>query len=145
MSTQIPLIEEKEQAGFSAVPQVGRKIPKKDDEISLLDLLIVMGNQEIMILWLTAVSAALGLVVSLLLPVRYTAIVVVLPPQQGTSMGAALASQLGNLGGMAALAGSSLGVKNPNEMFVAMFKTRTVEDAVIEHFSLMRSEERRVG
>src|ERR1035438_10451891 len=134
MSTQIPLIEEKEQAGFSAVPQVGRKIPKKDDEISLLDLLIVVGNRKSMILWLTAVSAALALVVSLLLPVRYTAIVVVLPPQQGTSMGAALASQLGNLGGMAALAGSSLGVKNPNEMFVAMFKTRTV-----------RSEERRVG
>ena len=143
MSTQIPLIEEKEQAGFSAVPQVGRKIPKKDDEISLLDLLIVVGNRKSMILWLTAVSAALALVVSLLLPVRYTAIVVVLPPQQGTSMGAALASQLGNLGGMAALAGSSLGVKNPNEMFVAMFKTRTVEDAVIEHFSLMKEYNQR--
>jgi uncharacterized protein involved in exopolysaccharide biosynthesis len=44
---------------------------------------------------------------------------------------------------MAALAGSSLGVKNPNEMFVAMFKTRTVEDAVIEHFSLMKEYNQR--
>jgi hypothetical protein len=30
-------------------------------------------------------------------------------------MGAALASQLGNMGGMAALAGGSLGIKNPND------------------------------
>jgi uncharacterized protein involved in exopolysaccharide biosynthesis len=53
-------------------------------------------------------------------------------------MGAALASQLGNLGGMAALAGGSLGLKNPNDMFVAMFKSRTVEDAMVQHFGLMQ-------
>ena len=53
-------------------------------------------------------------------------------------MGAALASQLGNLGGMAALAGGSLSLKNPNDMFVAMFKSRTVEDAMVQHFGLMQ-------
>jgi uncharacterized protein involved in exopolysaccharide biosynthesis len=53
-------------------------------------------------------------------------------------MGAALASQLGNMGGMAALAGGSLGLKNPNDMFVAMFKSRTVEDAMVQHFGLMQ-------
>jgi uncharacterized protein involved in exopolysaccharide biosynthesis len=53
-------------------------------------------------------------------------------------MGAALASQLGSMGGMAALAGGSLGLKNPNDMFVAMFKSRTVEDAMVQHFSLMQ-------
>jgi uncharacterized protein involved in exopolysaccharide biosynthesis len=53
-------------------------------------------------------------------------------------MGAALASQLGNLGGMAALAGGSLGLKNPNDMYVAMFKSRTVEDAMVQHFGLMQ-------
>jgi uncharacterized protein involved in exopolysaccharide biosynthesis len=53
-------------------------------------------------------------------------------------MGAALASQLGNMGGMAALAGGSLGVKTPNDMYVAMFRSRTVEDAMVQHFSLMQ-------
>jgi uncharacterized protein involved in exopolysaccharide biosynthesis len=53
-------------------------------------------------------------------------------------MGAALASQLGSMGGMAALAGGSLGLKNPNDMFVAMFKSRTVEDAMVQHFDLMQ-------
>ena len=40
---------------------------------------------------------------------------------------------------MAALAtgGSSL-LKNPNDMYVAMFKSRTVEDAMIDHFGLMQ-------
>ena len=47
-------------------------------------------------------------------------------------------SQLGNLGGMAALAGNSLGIKNPNEMYVAMLKSRTVEDAMVKRFELMR-------
>jgi uncharacterized protein involved in exopolysaccharide biosynthesis len=53
-------------------------------------------------------------------------------------MGAALASQLGNMGGMAALAGGSLGIKNPNDMYAAMFKSRTVEDAMVQHFGLMQ-------
>jgi uncharacterized protein involved in exopolysaccharide biosynthesis len=53
-------------------------------------------------------------------------------------MGAALASQLGNLGSLGALAGGSLGLKNPNDMFVAMFKSRTVEDAMVQHFGLMQ-------
>jgi tyrosine-protein kinase Etk/Wzc len=61
-----------------------------------------------------------------------------MPPQQNSSMGAALASQLGSMGGMAALAGGSLGLKNPNDMFVAMLKSRTVEDAMVQHFGLMQ-------
>ena len=58
-----------------------------------------------MVLWVTAVFAILAIVISLLLPVRYTATVTLLPPQESSSMGAALTSQLGNLGGMARLAG----------------------------------------
>jgi uncharacterized protein involved in exopolysaccharide biosynthesis len=42
------------------------------------------------------------------------------------------------LGGMAALAGGSLGLKSSNAMFVAMFKSRTVEGAMVEHFGLMQ-------
>lgn len=61
-----------------------------------------------------------------------------LPPQQNTSISAALASQLGSLGGMAALAGGGLGLKNPNDMFVGMLRSRTVEDAMVQHFGLMQ-------
>ena len=91
-----------------------------------------------MVLRTTLVFTVLAIVISLLLPVRYTATVTLLPPQEGSSMGAALASQLGNLGGMAALAGGSLGLKNPNERYVAMLQSRTVEDAMVKRYGLMQ-------
>jgi tyrosine-protein kinase Etk/Wzc len=110
-----------------------------DAEISVLDLLIVVAERKRTVLWGTASFAVLALVISLLIPKRYTATVTLLPPQEGSSMGAALASQVGNLGGMAAsLAGSSLGIKNPNDRYAAMFRSRTVEDAMVQHFGLMR-------
>ena len=45
---------------------------------------------------------------------------------------------------MAALAtgGSSL-LKNPNDMYVAMLRSRTVEDGMIDHFGLMQEYHKR--
>ena len=113
------------------------------DEISLLDLLIVLAERKALIFKITVIFAVVAVIVSLLLPVRYTATVILLPPQQSASMGTALASQLGSMGGVAALAGGSLGLKNPNDMFVGMLKSRTVEDAMVEHFELMREYHKR--
>ncbi len=110
----------------------------KDEEISLLDLLIILAERKCIVLSFTLGFAILGIVVSLLLPVRYTATVTLLPPQQNSSIGSALASQLGSLGGIASLATGGLSLKNPNEMFVAMLKSGTVEDAMVQHFDLMR-------
>jgi uncharacterized protein involved in exopolysaccharide biosynthesis len=113
------------------------------DEISLLDLLIVLAERKALIFKITVIFAVVAVIVSLLLPVRYTATVILLPPQQSASMGNALASQLGSMGGVAALAGGSLGLKNPNDMYVGMLKSRTVEDSMVEHFELMREYHKR--
>lgn len=121
-------------------------IAKQDDNLSLLDMLVVIVDHRALIFWIVTVVTVLAIVVSLLLPKRYTATVTVLPPQSGSPLGAMLASQLGSmggsgmssLGGMAALAGSSLGLKNPNDRYVGMLRSRIVEDAVIEHFGLQQ-------
>lgn len=110
------------------------------DEISMLDLLIVLASRKRLILWITAVFAILAIVVSLILPPRYTATVVLLPPQQNSSLSTQLAAQLGSIGGIAASlagGGGSL-LRNPNDMYVAMFKSHFVEDAMVERFELMR-------
>ncbi|WP_158751025.1 Wzz/FepE/Etk N-terminal domain-containing protein [Acidobacterium sp. S8] len=107
------------------------------DEISLLDLLIILARRKWLIVKFALGFALVALLVSLLLPKKYTAMTTVLPPQQGSSLSSAIMSQIGNLGSLGALAGSSMGLKNPNDMFVAMFKSRTVEDAMIERFGLM--------
>ncbi|MBW4039384.1 MAG: chain length determinant family protein [Acidobacteria bacterium] len=107
-------------------------------EVSFLDLLIVAARRKRMIVGVTFGAAIVSLIVSLLLPKEYTATVTLLPPQQNTSMGAALASQLSGMGGMAALAGGGgLGLKNPNDKYVALMKSRTVEDAMVLHYGLM--------
>jgi len=109
-----------------------------EDEISLLDLLIVLAERKRTVLLTTLVFAVLSIAVSLLLPKRYTAKVTLLPPQQNSSMSTMLASQLGSLGGLASLAGGGLGLKNPNDMYVAMFKSETVEDAMVNRYGLMQ-------
>ena len=111
---------------------------EQNNEISLLDLLIILARRKWLILKFTFGFALIALIISLLLPKRYTALTTVLPPQQNSSLSSALMSQIGNLGSLGALAGSSMGLKNPNDMFVAMFKSRTVEDAMIERFGLMQ-------
>ncbi|MGD0521235.1 MAG: Wzz/FepE/Etk N-terminal domain-containing protein [Terracidiphilus sp.] len=88
------------------------------------------------LVWITVVAMiVLACVVALLLPNRYTATVVLLPPQQSGSTGAAMMAQLSNLGAMASAAGS-MGIKNPNDQQAALLKSRTVEDAMVERFHL---------
>ncbi len=81
--------------------------------------------------------ATLVAIISLILPVRYTAATSVLPPQQSAG-GAGLLSQISGNEGLAALAGSSLGLKSQVDLYVAMFRSRTVEDAMIRRFDLMK-------
>ena len=143
MATETPLPALKEQTDSASTRFVAERAAQADNEISLLDLLIVLAERKRVILGVTVAFAIVSIIVSLLLPVRYTATVLLLPPQQGSSVGSALASQLGNLGGMAALAGGSLGLKNPNDQFVAMLKSRTVEDAMVQRYGLMQEYHKR--
>lgn len=135
MATETRYSDLQERSGV--LPSAGNPVPADEDEISLLDLLIVLAERKRTIAYITLAFAVIAIVVSLLLPSWYTAEVTLLPPQQNASLGSAIASQLGNLGSMAALAGgSSLGLKNPNDMYVAMLKGQTVEDAMVQRFHL---------
>jgi len=116
----------------------------KEDAISLVDLLIILAGRKRFIFWVTAAFAIIAIILSLILPVRYTATVTLLPPQQNSSAGAALAAQLGNVGGLSSLAGSSFGLKNPNDMVLGIMRSRTVEDAMVQHFGLMNEYHKRI-
>ena len=77
---------------------------------------------------------ALALAAALLLPCRYMATTVILPPQQSGSAGAAMMAQLSSLSAMAGA--GALGIKNPNDLQVALLKSRSVEDAMAARFHL---------
>lgn len=138
MDTELPVSEPYAPVSRPVGPASVGRSAKSDDEISLLDLLIILVERKRIILWATVVCAVLALIISFVLPQKYTAMVTLLPPQQNNSMSAAFASQVGTMGGLAALAGTSLGIKNPNDMYVGMLKARTVEDAMIQRFGLMK-------
>lgn len=105
--------------------------------VNLLDLLIILSRRRRFILWFTAGVAILTVVIVLLIPNKYTAESVVLTPGQNSSMSSAVLGQLGGSGALASLAGASLGIKNPGDTSVSLFRSRTVEDALIQRFGLM--------
>jgi uncharacterized protein involved in exopolysaccharide biosynthesis len=137
MTTNTVLSGENEHAGSRAEPSAAGQGAEEFYTISLFDLLIVIAERKRFILWVTAAFALLALGIALLLPNRYTATVTLMTPQQNTTMGSLLASQMGNMGGMAALAAGGSLLKNPNDTFVGMLTSRTVEDAMVQHFGLM--------
>ncbi len=106
-----------------------------DDEISLLDLAIVLAKHKWLILGLPFVTAILAVIYALTLPNIYTASTKIFPPQQSQSAASAMLAQLGNLGG---LAGGLAGIKSPNDLYIAMLKSRTVADNLIQRFDIMR-------
>jgi len=108
-------------------------------EHSTLDSLIVLARHKRFIMKFTLVAVVLAVIVALLVPNQYTAETIVLPPSQSSSLSSAILSQFAGSGGaaLASLAGGSLGIKNTGEIYVSLFRSRTVEDAVIQRFGLM--------
>lgn len=112
-----------------------RPTTNDDEEVSLLDLLIVLAKHKRLILGLPLGAAIVALIVTLLMPNTYTGVTRILPPQQSQSTAAAMLNQLG---GLAGIAGQSLGIKNPNDLYVGMLKSRTVADNLIDRFELRK-------
>ena len=71
MTTETPHDELNEYAD-SSLPQAGRAAMEGED-ISLLDLLLVIALRKRIIFWTTALFALLAIAVSLLLPKSFTA------------------------------------------------------------------------
>jgi tyrosine-protein kinase Etk/Wzc len=115
-------------------------ITADDNEVDLLDLLIVLAKRKWLIVKVTLGAAAIAAIVSFLIPNRFTATATIMPPQQTQSTSAMLMSQLAGsgLGSLASLAGKDLGLKNPNDLYIGMLKSRTVEDAIIAKFDFQR-------
>lgn len=105
-----------------------------EDGINLLDLVIILAKHKKTILIFPLVVAIVVAGISLLSPDIYTATARIMPPQQQQSTASAM---LGQLAGLAGGAGASaLGLKNPNDLYVSMLKSRTVADAIILRFKL---------
>ncbi len=104
-------------------------------ELTLLEALIVLAKAKMRIAFFTVGVSLLAAIVSLVLPKWYTATAKIMPPQESGSAAALLAGQLG---GLAGLVGNNLGLANPSQIYVTMLQSRTVADAMVRRFDLMK-------
>ncbi len=109
----------------------------EDDEgtsVTLTEVLTWLGENKILIAGVTLGVAVCALIVSLLLPPVFTARTTFLAPgsQQQSGSTAALAA-LGSLGGIAA---GGLGPKTPDDLYVALLRSDSVQRGLDQRFNL---------
>lgn len=117
------------------------RVSVAETDVSVLDMIALLIRRRGFIARFMLISAVLATVVAFLLPVRYEAKIVLLPPQQNSSLASAVLGQMGGLGSLGSLGSlaslGSLGMKNTSDMYVSFLTSRTVEDAMIQRFGLM--------
>jgi len=114
---------------------------EQEEEISLLDLALVLAKHKRLILGFPLVVGLLTAVAVFLMKPIYTATARILPPQPNPfSVSAALLAQVSSTVG--ANVASLAGLKNPNDLYVGMLKSDTVVDALIRRFNLMERYEK---
>ncbi len=106
-------------------------------EISLLHLLVLLVREKKVIGYAVASGTLLAFLLAFVIPARYTAATSLLPPQQSGSASSAVLAQLGSLGSLAGLGSGVAGLKSPNELYVSLLRSETVENAMIDRFGLM--------
>ena len=106
-----------------------------DDEIDLRELFSVLWAGKKLILTITATFALVSVIYSLALPNQYQASTVMAPAQQESG---GLAGAIGQLGGLASLAGISIGESEGNEAQMAqeIMRSRSFVEAFIKNNSL---------
>lgn len=101
----------------------------------LLGMLLILSSYRRRILAVTFAAAAVAAIVVLLIPNVYTANTSILPPEQSQSAANVLLGQIGILNG---LSSSDLGLNNPADLFIAMLRSRSIQDALINQFDLRK-------
>ena len=109
--------------------------------VSWIGVLTQLATRKRSIVLATCIGLLAGGILSMVLPVEYTATTKIMPPQQSQSSASLLMSQLANSGAgtlVAAAAGGGFGVKNPNDIYIGLLNSRPVADAIIHRFELTR-------
>ena len=114
-------------------------LPSEDeDEISLLDLLIALGEEKLTLLMTPLLTALTAVAAVLWMTPTFTAKTVIMPPQQSQS---AASSALASLGALAGLAGGAAGIKTPDEMYIAFMQSDSLQNSIIQKLQLQERYE----
>ncbi len=105
-----------------------------EDEISLLDLLVVVAENLRLLIFGPLLAGLIALGYAYTISPSFTARTSFLSPQKPPSVTDVALAQLGPLADAAAFAS---GLKNPADQYVSLLESVTIADALIERFRLM--------
>lgn len=108
-------------------------------DVSVIGLLTQLAHGKWLVAKVTVTLVLIGGVLFLVLPARYKAETTIMSPQQTQSASTLLMNQIANSGTSslaAAVAGGGLGIKNPNDTYIGLLKSRPVADAILKQFDL---------
>lgn len=129
------------EAGPAVDDAPSSEASSRGDKGNLIDILTQLALRKLLISKVTGIALLAGVILSLVLPVRYTAVTMLMPPQQ-TPSSASMLTQLNNTGtgpSLAALASGGLGLKNPNDLYLGLLNSRPIADAIIHEFDLAKT------
>jgi len=106
----------------------------EEQEINILAVMQVLVKRKMVIIITCSVAIVASVIYSLTLPNIYSATAKVLPPQK--EAGGGVSALLGQAGGLAGLVAGGLG--GGSDLFVAILKSRSVGDAVINRLDLTK-------
>lgn len=100
-------------------------------EFSMIDALVFIGQEKKSAFTVIAVGLIASLVVAFTIPRDYVSSTLLMPPQQQPGGASGALAQLGVLSSMA-----GAGLKTPEDMYIALLKSRSVQDALISRLKL---------
>lgn len=103
---------------------------------------LLWAQRQIIYRW-AAVGLVASIIIAFVVPVRYTSVVRLMPPDQAQQGVASMLAALGKTGGggggdIGSIGGELLGLKTSADMFVGVLRSRTVEDDLINKFDLRK-------
>jgi len=132
------LTEAETASGHNAAaeqPSVGAD--RASTPVSVVQALTQVARRKWLVLKVAGIALAAGMATSLLLPVYYTATTRIMPPHQTPSEAALFLSQLaGPATSSLAAAAGSLGLHNPNDIYIGLLQSQPIADAIIVKFDL---------
>src|ERR1700721_4805106 len=111
----------------------------KNFQIQALDILLPLIGRLRIIAAVSLALAPLALAFSFLFKNNYEATAAILPPRQEQSVSSLLSGQLGSLaalGGGGSNIGAALNLKNPNEIWLGLLRSRTMTSHLVDQFNL---------
>ncbi|HVN92782.1 MAG TPA: hypothetical protein VMT38_03750 [Terracidiphilus sp.] len=115
-------------------------VQKPAPVFSAFGALTHLARAKRLVLFATGIAFGLGIIVSLLLPISYTATTKIMTPQQTQPSAALLMSQLTlnstATNPLAAATGGGFSLRNPNELYLGLLTSRPIADAIIAEFGL---------